>query len=87
MTLDKSKLEDDILQFVGSRIPNHPGLAKDTDLLEDGLLDSLLLMDLIFQIEDRYALKFGSDQINPANFRTVSTIASFVLSQSNPQPV
>ena len=86
MTLDRSILEDDILQFVRSRIPNHPELAKDTDLLEDSLLDSLLLMDLIFQIEDRYGIKLASDQINPSNFRTTSTITSLVLAQSNRQP-
>ena len=86
MTPDKTKLEDDILQFVRSRIPSQPELANDTDLLEDSLMDSLLLMDLIFQIEDLYGIRFASDQINPSNFRTISTIASLVLAQSNTQP-
>ena len=86
MTPDGNKLNDDILQFVQSRCPNHPELAADTELLEGGLLDSLLLMDLIFQIEDRYGIKLGSDQISPSNFRTTSAIAALVLAQLNRHP-
>lgn len=86
MTPDRSQLEDDILKFVRSRCPTQPELAADTDLMEDSILDSLLLMDLIFQIEDRYGIRLGSDQINPSNFRTTSTIASLVLAQSDRHP-
>lgn len=86
MTPDLDKLNGDILQFVQSRCPNHPDLAVDTELLEGGLLDSLLLMDLIFQIEDRYGIKLESDQISPSNFRTASAIAALVLAQLNRRP-
>ena len=86
MSPDRNQLEDNILKFVQSRLPSHPDLAADTNLLEDSLLDSLLLMDLIFQIEDRYGIRLGSDQINPSNFRTASTIADLVLAQTKRQP-
>lgn len=87
MTPDRSQVETDILTFIRSRIPGHSDLAADTDLLEDSLMDSLLLMDLIFQIEDRYGIKLGSDQINPSNFRNATTIADLVLAQANSAPV
>jgi len=51
------------------------------DLLESGLLDSLLLVDLIFHIEDSYGMRLDSDQVNPSNFRTVEDIVGFVLGQ------
>ncbi len=86
MTLNRNQLENDVLQFVRSRCPNSPELAADTDLLEDSLLDSLLLMDLIFEIEDRYGIKIGTDQMNPSNFRTTSAVASLVLAQLNSHP-
>ncbi|MGA8002942.1 MAG: phosphopantetheine-binding protein, partial [Pseudolabrys sp.] len=53
-----------------------------TDLLESGLLDSLLLMDLIFHIEEMYGIRFDSDHVNPSNFRTITDIVSFVLDQA-----
>lgn len=86
MTIDKNKLESDLLEFVQSRHPNLAELTPDTDLLEDSLLDSLLLMDLIFQIEDRYGIRLGSDQINPSNFRTAAAIARLILGQMNSDP-
>jgi acyl carrier protein len=45
------------------------------------LLDSLLLVDLIFHIEESYGVRFDSDQVNPSNFRTVEDIVGVVLSQ------
>ena len=44
---------------------------------------SLLLMDLIFHIEDAYGLRFDSDQVNPSNFRTIEDTVSFVLKQKS----
>lgn len=81
MTPDRHQLEDDMLQFVQSRCPNHPDLTADTDLLDGNVLDSLLLMDLVFQIEDRYGIRLGSDEISPSNFRTTSAIVGLVAAQ------
>jgi acyl carrier protein len=86
MIPDRQTLEADILQFVRSRAPNTPGLGLDTDLLEEGVLDSLLLIDLIFQIEDRYGIKLGSEHIGPANFRTPAAVVTLVLSQTSDSP-
>ena len=86
MTFDRNQLESDVLEFVRSRHPNFTELTSDTDLLEDSLLDSLLLMDLIFQIEDRYGIRLGSDQVNPSNFRTTSAVASLILDRLNSDP-
>jgi acyl carrier protein len=50
------------------------------------MLDSLLLMDLIFHIEEAYGVRFDSDQVNPSNFRTIEDTVSFVLKQkASPQ--
>jgi acyl carrier protein len=39
-------------------------------------------MDLIFHIEEHYGFRFDSDQVNPANFRTIMDIVNFVLGQA-----
>jgi acyl carrier protein len=85
MAPDKNQLEGDMLQFVRSRCPDQPDLAVGSDLLEDSILDSLLLIDLIFEIEDRYGIKLESDQISPSHFRTISDIAALVTAQLNRQ--
>lgn len=81
MTINRKKLEDDLMHFVRSRSPRHAAASPRMDLLESGLLDSLLLVDLIFHIEETYGVRFDSDQVNPSNFRTVEDIVAVVLGQ------
>jgi acyl carrier protein len=86
MMTDRKQLETDLMQFVRARGSRHASVTSQMDLLENGLLDSLLLVDLIFHIEEAYGVRFDSDQVNPSNFRTIEYIASFVLNQlSMPQ--
>jgi acyl carrier protein len=87
MTINRKKLEDNLMHFVRSRSPRHAAASPRMDLLETGLLDSLLLVDLIFHIEESYGVRFDSDQVNPSNFRTVEDIVGVVLGQlPMPQP-
>jgi len=86
MTADPKKLEADLTEFVRSRGSRHAAATPSTDLLESGLLDSLLLVDLIFHIEEKYGVRFDSDQVIPSNFRSIEDIVSFVQNQlSMPQ--
>ncbi len=82
MTVDRKQLEMDIVQFVQARGARYTEVTLRTDLLESGLLDSLLLMDLIFHIEEVYGIRFDSNHVNPSNFRTIMDIVSFVLDQA-----
>ena len=82
MTGDRKQLEADIVQFVQARGKRYAEVTLRTDLLESGLLDSLLLMDLIFHIEEAYGIRFDTDHVNPSNFRTIVDIVSFVLDQT-----
>jgi len=74
------------MRFVQSRGARYAKATLQTDLLETRILDSLLLMDLIFHIEEAYGVRFDSDQVNPSNFRTIEDTVSFVLKQkASPQ--
>jgi acyl carrier protein len=85
MKPDRTQLEAELMQFMQSRGLRHAAMTLQTDLLESGLLDSLLLMDLIFHIEEIHGIRFESDHVNPSNFRTVVAIVNFVLNQSSVQ--
>jgi acyl carrier protein len=82
MRADRKQLEADIVQFVQARGARYAEVTLRTDLLESGLLDSLLLMDLIFHIEEAYGIRFDTDHVNPSNFRTIVDIVSFVQEQA-----
>jgi acyl carrier protein len=78
MTADRKQLEADLMAFVQARGSRHASVTSQTDLLESGLLDSLLLVDLILHVEEAHDVRFDSDQVNPSNFRTIEDIVSFV---------
>ncbi len=77
---ERNEIEADILQFVQARCPQ-TSLTAETDLLDEGLLDSLLLVDLIFRLEERYGVRLGGNQVSPGNFRSVKAIADLVQKQ------
>ena len=81
MTADRNSLEADLIRFVRLRGDRYAGVTSLTDLIESGLLDSLLLLDLILHIEELCGIQFESDQIDPSNFRTVSAIVDVVMGQ------
>jgi acyl carrier protein len=83
MMADRKQLETNLTQFVRARGSRHASVTSQTDLLESGLLDSLLLVDLIFHVEETYRVRFESDQVNPSNFRTIEDIVSFVQNQTS----
>jgi acyl carrier protein len=79
---DRQQLQADLLALVRARGLDHAGIAADTDLVDGGLLDSLLLTDLILHIEERYAVAFDAGDVSPANFRSVATMVDLVLGRS-----
>jgi acyl carrier protein len=56
--------------------------AEDLDgsvsLLEDGVIDSLGLVDLIGFIGMRFSVQLSPSEIVPANFQTIQSIAALV---------
>lgn len=82
MSFDRQQVEADILQFVKARAPGHAALGLETDLLEEGVLDSLLLVDMIFHLEEKYGLKLGSEHVDPVNFRSPAAIVNLVAGQT-----
>jgi acyl carrier protein len=79
MTISQSELMADLLHFVQSRGARHAEVTSHTDLLDSGLLDSLLLVDLISHIEEVSGIRIDGDQVKPSNFRSIVAIVDFLL--------
>jgi acyl carrier protein len=56
--------------------------AADTDLIDGGFLDSLALVELVFQLEQQFAIELPLDELDVENFRTVAQIAGLVESRA-----
>jgi acyl carrier protein len=57
----------------------------DTDLIEQGLLDSLALVELIFQLEQEFAVTVSLDDLDIDQLRTVRSIGALVARLTGPQ--
>ena len=46
--------------------------------LEEGIVDSLGVMDLVFFIEETFGVTVGDGELTPENFDSVNNLAAFV---------
>jgi len=51
-------------------------INADTELIEEGVLDSLAILDLVAFLEDRFKVVMPVEEFVPENFRTPATIAA-----------
>lgn len=52
--------------------------SAETDLLDTGLLDSLLIVDLLLHLERELECSFSLEELELDDFRTLTTIARCV---------
>ncbi len=53
----------------------HP---DDASFLEEGIIDSMNVMELIMFVEEKFGVAVADDEIVPDNFDSVARIAAFV---------
>jgi D-alanine--poly(phosphoribitol) ligase subunit 2 len=52
--------------------------SPDVDLLETGLIDSIGLVELILQLEDRFGVSLPMDALEIDDFRSINKIADLI---------
>lgn len=75
-------IEDGLLQWCNYRLRTKVPITAETDLIDSGYLDSILVMDVVLSIEKQYGVVIDSSEISPRHFRSVRTLAKFVSSQN-----
>lgn len=59
---------------------SHIKLDIDTDLFEEGLMDSLATMNMFIQLEQTFGISIDLAEIEIEDFSTIRKINEFVLS-------
>ncbi len=64
------------------------GFAYDDDasFLEEGIVDSLGIMELVLFIEEKFGVKVKDEEITPDNFDSVNKLANFIQCQISGSP-
>jgi acyl carrier protein len=77
MSLKQELREHIIKQYLKGQIPE--GFDDDYNLIDDGILDSLAIINLVDYLEKQYQIEFGDNDIVPEHFSSVNALAEFVL--------
>jgi acyl carrier protein len=75
-----SQLSDSIREFILKQFPiARKRQVKNSDaLLEEGILDSMGVLEVVAFIEREFATVVSDDDLMPENFRSIDQIADFV---------
>ena len=74
----KINLEKLIISFLKKKNRNKIPLTKTTNLIVEGVIDSLIFIELIFFIEKKTKKKINLSKINIENFINIETIMKTV---------
>jgi len=72
------QIQQDLLHFISSQIARSEVIGAETDLVTSGILDSMLIVDLIAHIESTYPVRIDSTDITPAAFQNVARLATMI---------
>ena len=61
-----------------SEIKRNVDFANTGALIDDKVIDSLELMELISQLEDEFDVEIGMEEITPENFNSASAIYAMI---------
>jgi acyl carrier protein len=75
--MSETEVEQALLAFLRERFGVEPRSA-DANLIEDGILDSMMFVDLVVFIEERFGVVAEIDDLEIDNFATVAGMARFV---------
>jgi acyl carrier protein len=76
MNLPQQLREHLINHIIKDKAPED--LNNDDNLIDEGLLDSLAIMNLIAWLEKHYSIEFGEGDIVLENFSSVNALLDFV---------
>lgn len=70
--------QEEIYHFIKTLKPNVPDFEPDQNLLEDDILDSVAMMELVLWSEEQYGFTVDTDDLTPENFATLNAITEYV---------
>ena len=75
---DRPPVEEQLLAFLAENAHFSDELTAATDLINEGVLDSLLVTDLVLFVESRFGVVLSAGNISPQHFRSVECLARLV---------
>jgi acyl carrier protein len=62
-------------------------VADDTSFIEEGIIDSIGILELVAFLEEKFGIKVEDDEIAPENFESLEKLDSYIKSKAASQKV
>nr|AHN98023.1 Acyl carrier protein [uncultured bacterium lac193] len=82
MTQQTTEVVTDVREYIVERFLFGQGgetLSNDASFLEEGIVDSTGVLEIVMFLEQRFGIKIKDDELVPDNLDSVSKVASFVV--------
>ena len=73
----KEKLRNFILKEL-CQDGNTKSLADDEQLIEEGIIDSMSILNLLAYLDENFNITLSEEELNPENFATLQSICDLV---------
>jgi methoxymalonate biosynthesis acyl carrier protein len=70
---DRQRIENEIAEIFFQKL--HVDIPHDCDLFEKGILDSLQLVELLYQLEQQFGARISMEEMDIEHFRSIERIA------------
>ena len=78
-----SEAERSILEFLGElQFDDGRTIARDTRLMEEGLIDSIGLVRLLQFVEERFGVSIPDEDVTPELFASPADLAAYVAARA-----
>lgn len=73
-------IEERVREIILDRIPKSrkEGLSNSDQLLSNGLLDSLGVLDVVSLLEENFAVSIDDEELVPEHFDSIESISIFI---------
>jgi len=89
MSATNTMVADQIRQFIAETIlfsEDGFGYGDDASFLDEGIIDSTGVVELVLFVEETYGFAVDDDDIVPDNFDTVNNLVRYVQERGGSQP-
>jgi acyl carrier protein len=61
---------------------NAEGLKDDTSFLEEGIIDSTGVLELVTYLEEEYSIKVDDEELIPENLDSINNLAAYLAKKT-----
>ena len=80
MQISKTEIENKLIDYFKEKVDTV--VDSDTLLLEEKVIDSMGVIELVAFLEETFKVEFTDDDLTVDNFKTIGSISELILSKS-----